>query len=147
MHKRELSGDWARGLWPDMWRLHQEMDRLFGEMDTSGVTSAFPRINVWSGKDDMVVTAEMPGVAPSDIEISVLGDTLTLSGRRRPEDLKEGEVYHRQERRTGNFIRTIELPVRVDPEKVQAAYQSGVLRITLPRVEADKPRQVQVKAL
>jgi HSP20 family protein len=126
-------------------RLQHEMNRLFGEGNGGGSARQFPPVNVYTGKDDVQVIVEVPGVDPELIDISVLGDTLTLSGARKPEELKEGEVFHRQERPTGEFLRTIELPVRVNPDKVEARYASGILRVTLPRAEEDKPRQIRVK--
>jgi len=92
-----------------------------------------------------LLTAELPGVDPNAIDISILGDTLTLSGVRKEEVLKEGEVCHREERPTGEFQRTLELPVKVNPDKVEAAYAQGILRVTLSRAEETKPKQIKVK--
>jgi len=93
-----------------------------------------------------VITAEVPGVSADEIDISVVGETLTLSGERKPEDLEGGVRYHRRERGGGRFSRSIELPFRVDADKVEAAYDKGILRVTLPRAEADKPRKITVRA-
>jgi HSP20 family protein len=107
---------------------------------------AFPPINVWTGRDNVVVTGELPGFDPAKIELSVQGDTLTFSGSREAEQLEEGATYSRQERDVGSFSRTIQLPYRVDPDQVEAHYDKGILTITLPRLEADKPKQITVKA-
>jgi HSP20 family protein len=128
-----------------MQRLQREVDRLF-----SGVSLPYARyfraVNIWTGENDLLVTAQLPGIDPKELDISVLDDTLTLSGSRTLAQLKEGEIYHRQERGHGRFTRTITLPFRVKAENVSAAYEKGVLRIVLPRAEEDKPRKIVVKS-
>jgi HSP20 family protein len=75
----------------------------------------------------------------------VVGDTLTLSGTRRPDELQEGERYHRRERTSGHFSRTFQLPFRIEDKQVEAVFEKGVLHISLPRAEADKPKKIAVK--
>jgi HSP20 family protein len=94
----------------------------------------------------LVVNAEVPGIDVKDIDISVVGETLTLSGARKSEDLEEGSRYHRQERGSGKFNRSVELPFPVDIDKVEATFKNGVLHISLPRSEADKPKKIVVKS-
>jgi HSP20 family protein len=103
-------------------------------------------MNVWANPDGAVVTAELPGVNPEDIDVSVVGETLTLTGSRTPEELKEGEKYHRRERGQGKFTRTFQLPFPVEADKVEAVFEKGVLHISLPRAEADKPKKISIKA-
>ncbi len=79
------------------------------------------------------------------LNISIISDTLTLSGLRDSAALKEGEVYHRQERNHGHFSRTINLPFGVDAGKVDASYKKGILKITLPRAEQEKPKKITIK--
>ena len=129
----------------EMQRLQSEMNRLFSTVDPQ-IGHEFPPINVWLGQENVVVTAEVPGIDPAVCEISVIGDTLTISGKVAPDMLKEGESYHRQERSYGNFKRTLQLPFHVNPEKVEAKYEKGILRITLPRAEEDKPKKVSIQA-
>lgn len=131
-------------VWHEMQRLQHEMDRLFtGE--ALSFTGRYPAVNIWAGEDDMIVTSEIPGIEPGDIDISVTGDTLTISGSRTPDELKEGEAYHRRERAYGRFNRTVQLPFKVDANKVGARYEKGVLNIVLPRAEEDKPRKISIK--
>ncbi len=125
-------------------RLQQEMNRLFSGFGPA-VVYEFPPINAWVSEDDAVLTAELPGIDPEKLDISVVGDTLTLSGERAPASLGEGETYHRQERNFGKFARTLRLPFQVDPTKVEAKYEKGILRITLPRSEQDKPKKIAIK--
>ena len=135
-------------IWREMNRLQRDMNRLFGDMDTSRLNkaSSFPAINVWAGEHSARITAEMPGVDKSDLDINVTGDTLTLSGVRQQDELPEGARYHRQERRYGEFNRSVQLPYTVDVNKVKAVYKNGLLTVNLPRVEAEKPKKISVKA-
>ncbi len=134
--------------WREMTRLQREMNRLFSEVAGSGssVAPGYPAMNVWTNEKGAVVTAELPGVNPDDIDISVVGNTLTLSGGRQPDELKEGEKYHRRERGYGKFTRSLQLPFDVNAGKVDASFSKGVLHISLPRVEEQKPKKITVKA-
>jgi HSP20 family protein len=133
--------------WREMERLRREMDQLFSTVGSGlNVAPCYPAMNVWANQDGALITAELPGVRPEDIEISVVSDTLTLSGQRQPEELEEGDTYHRRERACGSFSRTFQLPFPVAADQVEAAFDKGVLRVTLPRLEEDKPRKITVKA-
>ncbi len=138
----------ARGPWREMERFQREMERLLSNMAEPRLhrPASYPAMNVWTNNEGVVVTAELPGVEPEDIDISVVNDTLTVSGARRPDELKQGEKYHRRERNFGRFTRTFQLPFRVDADKVEAVFDKGVLQISLPRAEADKPRKIAIKA-
>ena len=135
-------------IWREMDRLQQDMNRLFGDLNVNRTSraSSFPAINVWAAEESARVTAEIPGVSKDDLEINVTGDTLTLSGVRGQDDLPEGARFHRQERRFGEFSRSIQLPYTVDVNKVKAVFKNGVLSVDLPRVEAEKPKKIAVKA-
>jgi HSP20 family protein len=109
-------------------------------------TAEYPPLNVAANENEVLVTAELPGVDPKDIDITVQGGSFTLKGRRKAEERKENERYHRQERSSGSFARTLELPYNLDAEKVQASLKNGVLRVVLPRAEDDKPRKVRVES-
>lgn len=134
--------------WREMQRLRREMNEILERTlpwRTSGIAPAYPAMNVWLADEGAFVTAELPGIDPNAIEISATDDTLTVRGNRPAEELPEGAVYHRRERGTGSFSRSITLPFSVDPNKVDAAYEHGVLAIRLPRAEHDKPRKITVK--
>jgi HSP20 family protein len=135
----------AFGSFPEIKRLQRDVNRLFSEMPRA-VGQEYPAINVWSGEHDYILTAELPGIDPAQLDISVVGDTLTFKGSRDFEALKEGETYHRQERSGGRFSRTLQLPFQIDAEKVTARYEKGVLRLTLPKTAAEKPRKITIKA-
>jgi len=135
--------------WREMDRLQREMNRLFEDYVPNRLRRApgFPALNVWANEEGLKVTAEVPGVDPQDIDVNVVGETLTLTGVRRPDELKEGARYHRQERGYGNFTRSIQLPFPVDVSKVEATFKNGILNVALPRAEEDKPRKIMVKNL
>jgi len=130
--------------WQEFERFQQEMNRLLST-SRSRLAPTFPAMNVWTNRDGAVLTAELPGVDPEAIEISVVGETLTLTGSRQPEQLQENDRYHRRERGYGNFTRTFQLPFPVEADQVEATFNKGVLYISLPRAEADKPKKINVK--
>jgi HSP20 family protein len=103
-------------------------------------------MNVWSSEDGIVIDAELPGVDPKDVDISVKGDELTLCGRAGGEGKAEGATYHRRERPAGEFVRTLQLPFKADATGVKANYRNGLLRVTVPRSEEEKPRKIVVEA-
>lgn len=107
-----------------------------------------PKLNVSETKDAMVVTAEMPGVDPKEIEIALTGDLLTLKGEKEKETEAEEkeERYHRVERTYGAFLRSVRLPMAVDGSKVTATFKNGVLVVTLPKTPASKGTMIPVKA-
>ena len=100
-------------------------------------------MNVYAGRDGIAVVAELPGVAKEDLDIQAHRDTLTITGSRRPAAEQEG-AYHRRERRSGAFTRSLQLPYRVDPDRIEAQLENGVLRLSLPRPEEDKPRRIAI---
>ena len=121
------------------------LQRLFEGHRTSG-TSEFPAVNVWKGKDDTIVTAELPGIDPKDLDVTVRGSTLIIQGSREPRELKEGDRYHRRERGYGRFFRSLELPHKMDVNKVEARYVNGILQVKVPWKEEEKPRQISVQS-
>lgn len=136
-------------VWREMDRLQQEMNRVFENYAPARLRTApgYPAINLWANEENLLLTAEVPGIAPESLDISVVGETLTLNGERQLEEVTEGVRLHRQERGYGKFSRTVSLPFPVDVNKVEATFKNGVLHISLPRAEADKPRKIAVRSL
>lgn len=122
-------------------------DRFFGRgFDTEGtMTSLFPITNVSETNDNVVVTAEIPGLDPKDLDISVTGDLLTIKGERKQEKEEKNEHWHRVERSFGSFTRSFRLPATVVLEKVAADYKNGIVRITMPKTDESKRREVKIK--
>jgi HSP20 family protein len=130
-------------------RLRREMNRVFAGTPARAVWQSepcYPAMNVWLSEDGAVATAELPGFVAEDIDISVVDNALTLKGHREADPLQEGETYHRRERSCGKFERSFQLPFPVESGKVEATFERGVLNISLPRAEADKPKRITIKA-
>jgi len=132
----------------EMSKMQREMERMVSAFspDRARMNAAFPAINAWTNENEEIVTAEIPGVEPKDIEITVNNDVLTITGERKAMDSSEDIRYHRRERVNGKFSRSIQLAFPVDPEKVNASIEHGILTVALPRAEADKPRKISVKS-
>jgi HSP20 family protein len=133
-------------VWDEMERIQRDMNRILTSYQR-GVQSApgFPAVNIWTGEDGALLTAEVPGVVPDELDISVVGDTLTLQGERKRPEIGENAQYHRQERGYGRFSRSVQLPFPIEVDKVEASVERGVLKMSLPRAEADKPKRISVR--
>lgn len=130
----------------ELQRLQRDMNSLFGASAAGELTRRdVPAVNVWLGEDKAVLTAELPGIDPKNLDINVREDTVSIRGTREEKPLNKGEKYLRQERRNGRFSRSFSLPFRADIDKVNAEYRRGVLELTVPRAEEDKPKRIQVK--
>ena len=127
----------------------QEMNRLFDLYSPERYFSVtnFPAMNLYANNDQTLVTAELPGVDVKDLDIQIADETLTLSGSRALGASEEQVRYYRQERDYGNFSRSIQLPFPVNPDKVEASLEKGILMISMPRAEADKPKTISVKTI
>ena len=140
---------WHRDPFAEMDRLRREMDRVFGSYPAGRVISptagVFPALNVSEDELSFYVRAELPGVAPEDIEITTKENNLILKGERRIAVEGEKVSYHRREREAGTFRRIISLPAQLDAGKVTAVSKDGVLTVTLPKRAESKPRQIEVK--
>jgi HSP20 family protein len=133
----------------DFERMRREMNRL-SEGLKSGLPSfstagVFPLTNVTEDKFNYYVRAELPGMNTEDIEISATDSSLSISGQRIIPKESENVRYHRREREAGKFSRMINLPGSVDTDKVEASFTDGILKIVLPKSEAMKPKQIEVK--
>ena len=119
--------------------------RLSGQAGQSEPAATFP-LNVWQDENAIYVEGDLPGVDRATLDVTVTeGDKLTIRAARPAPAKAEGVTWLRQERATGNFARVIGLPFPVDAEKVEASYSNGVLKVTLPKIAAVKPRTVPVK--
>jgi HSP20 family protein len=122
--------------------LQREVNSIFNSYERSA--DIFPAVNIHSNSNELILTAELPGVAPEAIDISVVQGQLTLTGEKESKQDSEGDKCHRQERFQGKFSRSFRLPFDVNNEKVTAKYQDGILKITLPRQEETKPKKIKV---
>lgn len=137
-------------LFRELDRMQREFDRLLSWNRPSlfGATSpsVYPPMNIYDDGESFIVRAEVPGVDPKDLDVSVANDTLTIKGQRVIPECSENACYHRQERAEGEFRRAFTLSDRVDSSKVMAEVKNGILEVRLPRAESAKARRIQVKS-
>ena len=135
------------GTLTEMERVLDDFSRRYGSRAGSR-THHDTALNVWSNDEAVAVTAEVPGIDPQSLDLSIVGDTLTISGKRSLADdrLAKDAIWHRRERASYEFSRSIQLPFTVDPEQTEARVKDGVLTLALRRVESDKPRRIAVTA-
>jgi HSP20 family protein len=127
----------------EMVALQRAVNALSRGFPTQGRTSYPPVESVDKG-DSLAITAELPGVNRDEIELTVLGDTLTIAGEKKL-PAEEGVTYIRHERPHGRFRRLIDMPYSVEQDKISASYKNGILTITLPKAEEAKPRQITLE--
>lgn len=133
----------------DLDRFRTEMDRLFDRFfewrpfERGG--EWMPLVDLSETDNEVLVRAEVPGMDAKDIDITLNGRVLTIRGEKKSEHEEKGENFHRMERSYGAFSRSFQLPVDVDPDKVKASYEKGVLTIQLPKTEAQSVKRIEVK--
>jgi HSP20 family protein len=142
----------AQNLFPQLWDVQNEVNRVFGnfwgrnaaeEGELRGTWS--PAVDIAESKDELVVSADLPGLNREDIKVNVENNVLTFSGERKQEKREEESNYHRLERSYGYFSRSFTLPATVKADRIKASYKDGVLCLTLPKIEEAKPRQIAVE--
>jgi HSP20 family protein len=133
-------------------KLRKDIDRLFDRVLDEFSMPPIPRpsrevpfIDVSETKKDLIVTVEVPGINPEDLDISLIEDRLTIKGDMKQEIVNEGEGYHRTERRYGSFSRTLRLPCRVLEKDIQATYKKGILNIVLPKCKPEKAPRIKIR--
>ena len=144
--------------WQTLDTLRREIDRVFSETGSRSepffrtaflpghAARRYPLINLYEDHEAVYVEALAPGVDPETMQLSVVGNTLSIAGeKRRVAGDVQPEAFHRSERATGKFVRHIALPMEVDEGKVQAEYTNGLLIVTLPKAEKAKPKQIAVQ--
>jgi HSP20 family protein len=142
----------------DMVDLQQEVNRLFDsffgrgpQMAGSAVTGPEPAwapvMDMYETKDDLVITAELPGASEKDIQLSITGDVLTLRGERASASDTSQHAQYRAERWYGRFERSVALPIPVQADQVKASYRDGVLSVKLPKAEQIKSKEIKIDVL
>ena len=122
--------------------LEQQFESRWLENATTGI-GAFPPINIFQQGSDFLAVIEMPGVSKDDLNLEVRGNTIRISGKKTV-DYGGNASMHRRERVGGGFDRTISLPVQIDADRIVAEYREGILALSLPRAESDKPKAIKV---
>ncbi len=139
-----------------MSRFRDEMDnlfeRFFGEAwpmsPFEGLVSRFgvgPRLDLAESENDITVKAELPGVDSKEVDVQVIGNTLTIRGEKKQEKEEKKRDYHFVERQYGAFQRSVQLPTTVDADKVEAVFKDGVLTVTIAKRPGAKPKRISVK--
>ena len=136
--------------WTEMLTLREAMGRLLEDSyvrPATGVAGGEALLlDVFEDGDNYEISAQLPGLRPEDVDITLQGDLLTIKGQRKTQTERKQGSYLAREIRTGSYQRTIQLPVMVDADKVQARFEHGVLHLTLPKAEATKPRTIRIAA-
>ena len=139
--------------WNDVYSLHNRINRIFGDnwlpADCDAANPACggwnPVVDVFESDEAVVIQAELPGMDKKDISIDLKDRVLTISGERKSDDETKRDSYYRRERVYGKFVRSLVLPSDVQADKVKANYQDGVLELTLPKAEAAKVNEIEIK--
>jgi len=122
----------------DLHRLNREMGRLFDG------SSTYPALDIWGNENEVRMVADLPGIDPAKIQLTVNEGVLTLEGERPQQAVEEKDVVYRNERLGGSFRRSVQLPFEVEQDHIQARYENGTLMVTLPKAEKAKPRQITI---
>ena len=130
----------------DMTQVTNQFNRLVDQVWNGRQESWLPAVDVFDTKDAVVLKAELAGMDPDEIQIEVEDNVLTIKGERKFEETVDEERYYRVERRFGSFQRDLALPQGVKPEDIAAAYEDGILTVTVPKAEEEKPKRFEVKA-
>ncbi len=131
-------------------RMRSEMDRIWDRFSKDVSSSTFkqdwnPSLNLAETEDSLVAELEVPGINPEDINVSVTGEMLTVTGEKKQEANREGKNYHVAERVYGKFSRYVRLPTTVDPDRVQARYKDGILWVSMGKTATVTSKRIEVE--
>ena len=135
----------------NLFNLHNEMGRLFGDLFSSQDTdvntenaSWMPTVDISETETGYEIHAELPGVKENDVNVSVTDNLLTIKGEKQAEEKTDEKSVHRVERRYGSFQRSFTLPRQVDTSEIKAGYKDGILTLTIPKAEEAKPTEIPI---
>jgi HSP20 family protein len=128
--------------------MRRQMDSFLNRVSEGGMPSlhagVFPSVNLTEDKDHYYIRAELPGISAEELDIQATGNNLSISGERKIETEKDNVRYHRKEREAGKFSRAISLPGDIDPDGVIASLTNGILKVSVPKAEKAKPKQITI---
>ncbi|MGE5708023.1 MAG: Hsp20/alpha crystallin family protein [Bacteroidota bacterium] len=127
-----------------MREMGQDLDRLYYE-DSTETTFWSPKVNISETPEQVIISADLPGIKQDDLSIHMEGNNLVLKGERKPETLGEGEHTHRVEKQYGAFQRSFSLPMTVQRDAIKASLKDGVLRINIPKRDEAKPKVIPIE--
>ena len=131
--------------------IRSEMDRLWNKfLGETPFARSFteewsPSVDISETKDKLVIKAELPGLDVKDVNVSISGDLLTIKGEKKKEEEEKDEHHHYMERYYGSFQRSFQLPVNVKTDKIEATFDKGVLKVTLPKTEEAQKKEIEIK--
>ena len=123
----------------------EEFDRFFDWPTAHRQTGFVPAVDVWQDNENVYVESPLPGIDPKDVSISVENDVLTIQGTTEKKSEVEDKNYYRKEVRSGSFHRAVALPASINNAQVEAEFEDGILKITLPKEERIKPKKIDIK--
>lgn len=130
--------------WAELETMERVFDDIFGQTSTDSGSSL--TADSWVEDDAAHIVVKLPGVPKDSVEISMEGRSLKISGERKEPELGEGESWHRRERWHGKFERSYTLPFNVEEGKIKAEFKDGLLSVTLPKADSEKPRKIAISA-
>jgi HSP20 family protein len=134
--------------WHELRRLQREVEHLFDDLGPAGrwpLTGDYPPVALARTNDGLTIEALCPGVDRTTLDVTVVGDAVTIKGERKPEPDVPLERYHRRERPFGVFARTISLGERFDPDRTRATYTDGILDVQIARMPEATPKKIQIQ--
>jgi len=137
---------WDMDIFSEMERLRREMNDLFSNYGTASGSSTYPLMNIYDDKDNILVIAELPGLAKEQVNITFSDGILTVSGKQQPLAKAKGMTVVRKERSEGDFEKTLRVPTQIKQDAIKAAFSNGILSITLPKAEEVKPKTIAIEA-
>jgi HSP20 family protein len=133
----------------DLFDLQRSINQLFGEASSkrqdTAISAWTPAVDIFEDEESFVIKAELPEIGPEQVKVNLENNTLSITGERRIENEDKREGYHRVERSYGQFYRSFTLPPNVNADAINAQFKDGVLRLTIPKREESKPKQISVK--
>jgi|WetSurMetagenome_2_1015567.scaffolds.fasta_scaffold98148_2 HSP20 family protein len=137
---------WDIDIFSEMERLRREMNGLFSNYGQSSGSATYPLMNVYDDKDNIIVTAELPGLVKDQVEITFSDGILTVSGKQQPLAKTKNMSVVRKERPEGNFEKTVRLPTQIKQDAIKASFSNGILTINMPKAEEVKPKTIAIEA-
>ena len=137
---------WNFDVWREMERLRREMEGLFSNYGRTAASATYPLVNVYEDKDQLTVTAELPGMTKEKVSITFSDGVLTISGKQETPASAEKMFAVRQERTEGGFEKAINIPTKINQDNINASFVNGILTVTLPKAEEAKPKTITIEA-
>lgn len=132
-------------IWREMERIRKEFNNLFSGYQRVTDSGTYPLLNVYDNRDEVIVTAELPGMTKEKVNITFMDEVLTLSGELEPISGAQNMTAVRRERSIGSFEKRVHVPFKVQQDKISASFENGVLTIKMPKAEEAKPKTITIE--